>query len=517
MEKFSLSQAENFIVKILQNMLNFKDQRSLVELKSDYETSESIPLDDLIAHYAERSDMHVKAQAVSSSVSGITSVLSSSTLIWMIFRSHKGTSTIQHRLLLGLCISDILSSLGHSTFNTMAPSDVNYFVWNAIGNQTTCNLQGFIIAMGTYCGLFYNTSLNIYYLAAIKHEKNEAYIRSKIEPFLHGVPIVTAFTFSITMLVKKHFNNDGLGNCILPAYYAPHCNGEYDEEELHNAGFKIPCGRGSQGSYIALISIVILMVVPIFMMITSLGLIYKAVRKVERELEKYRPSLPDTRNLSTWSSLRSSMRSMASSIRWGKSAPAQNSIVIRSNNSRSKSRAVMHKALCYTVGWLVSFGLFVINMIMNLSGKSAPLSLTYIINVFGPLQGFFNFIIFMLPKVKNAKKSKRGEEKVTWRQAISKAFWSRGNVSKNKSKRHRDRRSNTAKNHKLARTGNKKSSHIDHRTMKLRPQKENQEEEEKCEIKVPDDTNTMLDSNIKSFTCASNVPNESTEMKSFVG
>ena len=42
------------------------------------------------------------------------------------------------------------------------------------------------------------------------------------------------------------------------------------------------------------------------------------------------------------------------------------------------------------------------------------------------LQRLFNFLVFMFPKVRNAKRSRRGEENLTWRQAFIKAYMSRG-------------------------------------------------------------------------------------------
>jgi hypothetical protein len=42
------------------------------------------------------------------------------------------------------------------------------------------------------------------------------------------------------------------------------------------------------------------------------------------------------------------------------------------------------------------------------------------------LQGLFNFLVFMSPKVRNAKRPIRGRKNLTWRQAFIKAYTSRG-------------------------------------------------------------------------------------------
>ena len=43
-----------------------------------------------------------------------------------------------------------------------------------------------------------------------------------------------------------------------------------------------------------------------------------------------------------------------------------------------------------------------------------------------PLQGLFNFLVFMSPKVRSAKQAPRRGENLTWRQAFIKAYMSRG-------------------------------------------------------------------------------------------
>ncbi len=53
-----------------------------------------------------------------------------------------------------------------------------------------------------------------------------------------------------------------------------------------------------------------------------------------------------------------------------------------------------------------------------------PTAIWYCANVFNPLQGLFNFLIYIHPKVMNAKN--KGGNGITWSQAFAKAFWSTG-------------------------------------------------------------------------------------------
>ncbi len=78
------------------------------------------------------------------------------------------------------------------------------------------------------------------------------------------------------------------------------------------------------------------------------------------------------------------------------------------NNSRSYSRPVMYKAFAYSSAWLLSYGFWFLGSVLEMVDGSWPLACIYLTNVFVPLQGFFNLIIYMLPKVTAAKKCKRG-------------------------------------------------------------------------------------------------------------
>merc|ERR1712216_364365 len=103
-----------------------------------------------------------------------------------------------------------------------------------------------------------------------------------------------------------------------------------------------------------------------------------------------------------------------------------------SNRIRS-SRVVLNRALAYSTAYLLSWSFFIAGTFFDLSGMEWPTFLWYLSEIFNPLQGFFNFCIFMYPKVKNAKS--RGGENMTWFQAFRQAFWSRGSHSTSGSRR----------------------------------------------------------------------------------
>lgn len=143
-----------------------------------------------------------------------------------------------------MSISDIFFSCGLISFNAAAPKDVDYMVWNAQGNVGSCEAFGFLVTMGFLGGLLYTSSLNLNYLAMVRYNKSESYIKARIEPFLLGVPAGIAVGCSVIALLGENLNPNEEGECATePIYNPPHCLGLEDGEVRE--GFEIPCGRGN--------------------------------------------------------------------------------------------------------------------------------------------------------------------------------------------------------------------------------------------------------------------------------
>ncbi|KAL9188595.1 hypothetical protein ACHAXT_006973 [Thalassiosira profunda] len=345
---------------------------------------EPIPLEQLYEDGAAIRDGHSKSTTIIRSSMAIVSIISSSLVVWMITRRTKSRlSSIYHRLLLGMSIADILFSLGLATFNAVIPSDEEYVIWNAKGNVHSCNFDGFIIYLGACGGLIYSCSLNVYYLLVVKHRKTDEQIKRKYEPYLHGVPIVYAVVCASTLLAKRNINSDGKGMCFVPVYDPLHCIG-YEDGEIRD-GFEIPCGRGRDGavlfSYIGFFAT--LLTVPIIISIL-LGMIYRSVRQQEKRMERYEMS--------------------AATASEGRSSTSL------------KSRAVLHRAVAYSVAYFLTWAPAVIRVALLIAGVEWTTALWYLTSFLSPLQGFYNLLIFMQPKVLRAR------DNTTWCRAFVVAF-----------------------------------------------------------------------------------------------
>lgn len=323
----------------------------------------------------------------------IVSLIASSMLIRMIMTSKQRLTTTYHRLMLGMTTGDILLSAAFGTFQVMTPKDMNYLVWNARGNAATCDLSGFVAVTGVMLIWFYSCSLNLYFLFKVKYNISDEVIRNKIEPFLHGVPILMALIWSSFQLVNKNYNDNGLGICANQLTYAPpHCVG-YQDGEIRE-GFTVPCGRGDNERAVYLVITIFLFIPPVVIG-ASLAMLYRTVSKQEKKMSRYGES-----SLEVSSS---------------------------SNNTKTKSnsRAILHRAAAYSFSYTMAFVWPIIMNILDLAqvewkGTKPGLILGYLWNILS-LEGFFNLLIFIHPRVVTAKRNKGSN--LSWCGAFASVLW----------------------------------------------------------------------------------------------
>ena len=386
-------------------------------------------VENLDTTWAEWKYGYTKPIGIARSVSAIVSVIASSLLIWMIMRSKERLTTTYNRLIFGMSISDILLSLSWVSFNAVAPSEMSYMIWNARGNQGTCDAKGFLTTVGAVSGVLYICSLNIYYLAKVKYNKGGQYISSKIEPFLHGVPIVIALIYSITMLGRHNYNSDlASGNCTaMPVHDPPHCAG-YEDGQVPE-GFEIPCGRGSGGENFYSLSKLIVLFIPPIVVSISLGMIFSFVHKQEKRTRRYGAGAVNNSTQHTANSAAggenstSNKISINSIVSFMKTSFGKKSSRSNSNQEYTMSRAVFHRALAYSAAYFLTWGWAILSVILKLAGvwnPRAPIVYDYFGNIFNPLQGFFNLLIFMHPNVMRAKRSP-GDD-ISWCRAFAQVF-----------------------------------------------------------------------------------------------
>ena len=137
----------------------------------------------------------------------LLSMLGSVYIIKYVLKSTNRRSTVYHRILLGLSVSDFLNSsaifVGSWTIPKGTPG-----VYLANGTTTTCTIQGFFIQMGVGTPL-YNASLALYYVLVVLYGWKEHELKT-IEPALHLFPTLFCIVTALIVAVDDSYRNSNL-------------------------------------------------------------------------------------------------------------------------------------------------------------------------------------------------------------------------------------------------------------------------------------------------------------------
>jgi hypothetical protein len=441
---------------------------------------------------------HEMQQSIPFMVSGLISFIASMLLIIHILRSHECLSTTYHRLIFGLSTTDIISSFSHALSSTMVPKEMNYLAPFASGNTVTCDAQGFVGSYMAGVSVGYTCSICFYYLAIISYNKKFDSIRRNLEPWFHGISILFPLIICVILLATNTFNSPFGGTCYPEPYYPPHCIG-YEAGDIPK-GYSIPCGRGGESDDHAELRtkamfvgcVWVLFIPPVIILVTMTNMFW-SVSKVEKKMQNYgvgalrlrasRFAPPPTAadNSADQQEARCFVLRMKKLGKYlcltGDAAQTNNRCAIcflrcpcsdngiydperpsppgttKSNKMAcQKRRAVLHMAFGYAGAWLIVwtpnfFGF--VSMLVQKSVDITVVSHTVRIAVafMTPMQGFFNFIVFMAPKVRTTRTMamRQGAENsnqnqlLTWCQAFHKVYISRGRRLEDRNMRNNNR------------------------------------------------------------------------------
>ena len=350
-----------------------------------------------------------KANSIAQIVSSVISFISSVAIMCVIYRSYIGVSTTFHRILMALSVSDATSSFWMMLATVPVPTSARGYIWNPMGNVHSCNTQGFFLYLGIMAAPLYNCSLCLYYLAVVKYNKKDAYIRAKLEPYLLAIPAAITLILATTILSLRSFNP------ILT-----HCWVAEGEPYLCEEGLGVCWERGEGTRTLFSVTVAGLFTLLPCVIVVTMTIMYKAAKKNEEKLSKYgvgalrvRANLgnpPDDTNVKhgLLRSFKASWKRFST-----KNSPGTNGT--RSNNAKKQSRVIFEKALLYSIAYFATYIFVFVNSMYYWVGREVPFGLDMASSIIFPLQGFFNFVVFMYPRVKSArKKTKKGLFQSFW-------------------------------------------------------------------------------------------------------
>jgi len=307
-------------------------------------------------------------------ITGTLSAVSSSMIIFLIFRSQVKLSTIYHRIMFAMSIADILAATAMALTTLPMPRNGDSVWFNEFeykydeqpwekqtkfGNYQTCQAQGFFFSAGISIMFAYNTVLCVYYACAIGFNMRDKDICKKFEPYFHIVPLLLGLAPSIPAFV--------LG------YYRPISN---------DAWCTLQPGRQGQNHARLIFTQLMLASIGTLLPVTLIcfGLIIWRVRKNYKRLAL----LAD-----------------------------QNKIHVeqRVNDAHRNTKLIILQSAAYSGAFVLTLVFPFVRTILHQSlrgylkdSEKAEFSYVFmgkLMLVFMPLQGFFNFIIFLWHKGKD--------------------------------------------------------------------------------------------------------------------
>eukprot|EP00816_Leptocylindrus_hargravesii_P000927 CAMPEP_0196826332 /NCGR_PEP_ID=MMETSP1362-20130617/93572_1 /TAXON_ID=163516 /ORGANISM="Leptocylindrus danicus, Strain CCMP1856" /LENGTH=298 /DNA_ID=CAMNT_0042206899 /DNA_START=338 /DNA_END=1234 /DNA_ORIENTATION=+ len=263
------------------------------------------------------------------------------------------------KLMVLLSLSDLLSSASYFCSTWPIPQGTSTIeggatVYQAYGNKTTCDIQGFISQYATIIPL-YNAMLALNYLLLVKFGVKDDEMKRKYEPFMLIVPFIVALSLAVTGLAYDMYGTIGFW-CWLKS----------DETKRWR-------------SYVFLL-------IPVWCVIVfvtvAMIMVYLKVRKQEDRMARY--SLPGSQ-------------------------------VSRSISKEVATQAIWYLAPFY-LAWIPTtfFAAGKVTGILNkyLSTRDSGEKFIWFLWIvtFVPLQGFLNFLVYLRPRFLKWYKAKAKEK-----------------------------------------------------------------------------------------------------------
>jgi len=306
-------------------------------------------------------------------VSGFLSIMGSITIVVMMLRSiGRRLSSTYGRLVFGMSCMDIMQSLAYCLSTLPSPKDSD-LPWPSYGTTLSCSIQGWFLFAGGIGTTIYYCSLCIYYVLRIaKKDLTESTIKNKVEPFLHFIPLMYSIAAGIFLGISKNFNNAGPVCWIAPLPL--NCLQLNDIECIR--------GKNAYRYRITLQAIPILIV--FFIILTCMIILICTVDRQAKRMDKY---MPNGSNLPLAGSEQQNTR------RESLSSSRISSMIQRREDTKIQG-------LFYIGAYFCTFLFPLIHQLTYMLSGRFYYILFILQNITSPLQGFFNFIVYIRPHIK---------------------------------------------------------------------------------------------------------------------
>lgn len=281
------------------------------------------------------------------------SMFGSGYIMMKVLKKPRRQRNTYHRLMMGMSVCDFLSST--CFFLTTWPIPRYENVYAASGNDATCIAQGFFSQFSLATAM-YNASLSIYYVARIRNGWNAKRIERKLEPCLHIFALSIGVGTAIAGIFLNLYNNDSWECWIAPK--PQDCQESWKNNGVTN------CERGDNASLYRWVFYYALLWCAIVIVTIDMFLVYRAVLATERATDRY-----DSTN----------------------------------QRRRKHSKQVARQGYWYCGAFYATWLFPTVTRLVQLIAGTTPYPLILVTAIFVPIQGFFNFVVYMHPNYKQVR------------------------------------------------------------------------------------------------------------------
>ena len=333
---------------------------------------------------------------IARTLSSIPSVMGSFFIVQHVLRDPRRRHRTLTRILLGMAANDLLFSSVSVLSSSVVPREMRPWVPFASGSWATCEATGFLTNGAAVSSAIYNASLTFYYLVTIRYGWTESRVR-KVEPCLHFVPMLIGWGTAIPGLPLELYNPTP-GRCFISDYpmgcAAPNST--------------VPCQRGANDATSRIFMLLIWVFSVFVFLVIAMVMIYRKLAEIDQAATNHREGSSPSSFLETSSSSKSFRERTWS--RWS------NKVASGGRSKRTLNRLQHQFATQAFLYCLVFFFTWIFQgvtaaLLQNFAGTSNPIYLPFAIlmAIFSPLQGFWNFFIYVRPRYLRYRREQRLE------------------------------------------------------------------------------------------------------------
>lgn len=296
--------------------------------------------------------------------------------------------------MLAMSSSDFIVSFAWFCTTWPIPKDENSLdnpserVFGNIGTMQSCTAQAFFIQLGIITP-FYNALLSCYYYLTIRREWKEEDFKKRVEYIGHFIAVGFGLGTSIAGLVMELYNNSIVWCWIAP--YPLGCGGDGPDA--------VQCVRGINSKALRWAFYYGPLWGMIFLVAFFMSLVYMYVRALDVKMNQYTETYAQQAEAERSANMDVSSGRRPSFIKSFSTTKIEEIQEQRKHRKMERSKAVANQGLFYAGTFALVWIFGTIVRAMQLAGASPPWAIVFLFAVFTPSQGFFNFLVYIRPRL----------------------------------------------------------------------------------------------------------------------